>query len=90
MTFLLYTLDHSRSTAPFPKEDLFFTLPIVVYGVFRYAMLTELGVYSGPTEIVLNDKGMLGAILLWAVVALFIAYQEAMFGPSGIRGLLTG
>lgn len=87
MTFLLYTLDHSLSSAPFPKEHLFYTLPIVVYGVFRFAMLTELGLYSGPTEIVLKDRAMLGTILLWAAAALVIAYQRAILGPNGFRGM---
>jgi len=87
MTFLLYTLDHSRSPAPFPKEHLFYTLPIVVYGVFRFAMLTELGLYSGPTEIVLRDKAMLGTILVWAAAALVIVYQKTLLGPNGFTGM---
>jgi 4-hydroxybenzoate polyprenyltransferase len=87
MTFLLYTLDHSRSPAPFLKEDLFYTLPIVVYGVFRFAMLTELGTYAGPTEIVLKDKPMLGTILIWAAAALVVAYQHTLFGPAGLERL---
>ncbi len=88
IAFLLYTLDMGGSSPPFKKEHLFYTLPLVVYGIFRYAMVTELGVYSGPTEIVLKDRPLLITIVLWAMVALFIAYQEALFGPGGIEGLL--
>jgi 4-hydroxybenzoate polyprenyltransferase len=87
ITFLLYTLDTSAHPAPFHKEQLFYTLPLVVYGIFRFAMLTEMGIYSGPTEIVLKDRPLLGAILLWAAVALVIAYQAALFGPGGLEGL---
>ncbi len=87
MTFLLYTLDNTRSLAPFPKEHLFYTLPIVVYGVFRFAMLTETGRYSGPTEIVLKDRALAGAILLWTTVALLIAYQQTLWGPGGLPGV---
>ncbi len=87
ITFLLYTLD-TGVKAPFHKEHLFFTLPIVVYGVFRFAMLTELGLYTGPTEIVLKDKAMLLAIVLWTGSALLIAYQNVLLGPEGIPGLL--
>ena len=87
MTFLLYTMDRTHASAPFHKEQLFYTLPIVVYGIFRYAMLTELGDYSGPTEIVLKDKMLLLAILVWAAVALLIVYQESLFGPDGLAGL---
>jgi 4-hydroxybenzoate polyprenyltransferase len=90
MTFLLYTMDHTQSPAPFHKEQLFYTLPIVVYGIFRYAMLTELGDYSGPTEIVLKDKALLAAILVWAAAALLIVYQESLIGPEGLAGLFEG
>jgi len=85
IAFLLYTLDQGTSPPPFHKEHLFFTLPLVVYGIFRYAMVTELGFYSGPTEIVFKDWPLSLAILLWAVLALLIAYQNAIFGPGGIE-----
>ncbi|MCH7808681.1 MAG: decaprenyl-phosphate phosphoribosyltransferase [Planctomycetes bacterium] len=89
MTFLLYTLDTSRSPSPFPREHLFYTLPIVVYGVFRFAMLTETGLHSGPTEIVLKDKAILVTVLLWTAAALAIAYQDALFGPAGLTPWLS-
>lgn len=89
ITFLLYTLDMHGHPSPFPKQHLFYTLPIVVYGVFRFAMLTELGVYGGPTEIVLKDKALLATIALWTVCALVIAYQRAIFGENGLAGIVS-
>ncbi|RJP34092.1 MAG: decaprenyl-phosphate phosphoribosyltransferase [Phycisphaerales bacterium] len=77
LAFLLYTLDKTH-TSPFRKDLLFYTLPIVVYGVFRYAMLTETGAYSGPTAIILKDTGMRISIGLWAVAALVIAYETPL------------
>ncbi len=74
ITFLLYTMDTSGHPAPFHKQRLFYTLPIVVYGIFRFAMLTESGVFAGPTEIILRDRPLLAAILVWAAVVLAIAY----------------
>jgi len=90
VTFLIYTMDRTQGSVPFHKEQLFYTLPLVVYGVFRFAMLSELGSFSGPTEIVLKDHGMLAAVAVWAVVALLIVYQEALLGAGGFRGLLGG
>jgi hypothetical protein len=81
-------MDHTQPAASFHKEQLFYTLPLVVYGIFRYAMLTELGIYSGPTDIVLKDRALLLSILLWAVAALLIVYQETLFGQGGLAGLL--
>ncbi len=90
ITFLLYTLDTRGSESPFAKEHLFFTLPIVIYGVFRYAMITELGIYSGPTEIVLKDKALLATIILWVTVALGIAYQQRLFGKDVVASWVGG
>lgn len=88
ITFLLYTLDTSGHPSPFQKQYLFYTLPLVIYGIFRFAMLTELGIYSGPTEIVLKDRAMLLVILLWTICAMVIAYQIKLLGPGGIAGWL--
>jgi 4-hydroxybenzoate polyprenyltransferase len=89
ITFLLYTMDTGGHPAPFNKEHLFYTLPLVVYGIFRFAMVTESGVHSGPTEIVLRDRPLLGTIILWTGLALLIAYQNALLGPAGLEGLLA-
>lgn len=90
MTFLLYTMETSRSPAPFHKEHLFFTLPIVVYGIFRYAMLTELGVHSGPTEIILKDPMMIGSIVSWVLIALGIAYHDPLVRWVGLENWVWG
>ena len=78
ITFLLYTLDSGVQPVPFPRHYLFYTLPLVVYGIFRFAMLTELGDFAGPTEIVLKDRAILFTVLLWASAALAIVY----FAPT--------
>lgn len=90
VTFLIYTMDRSGGTVPFHKEQLFYTLPVVVYGIFRFAMLTEVGDYSGPTEIVLKDKGILAAVSLWIAAALVIVYQKALFGEQGLSVIFGG
>jgi len=88
ITFLLYTLDSSGHPSPFRKQHLFFTLPLVIYGIFRFAMLTELGLYTGPTEIVLKDRATLWTVILWTACAMVVAYQGLLFGPEGLEGAL--
>ncbi|MCC7292245.1 MAG: decaprenyl-phosphate phosphoribosyltransferase [Phycisphaerales bacterium] len=83
ITFLLYTMD--KGPSPFDKHLMFYTLPIVFYGVFRYAMITELGIFAGPTEIILKDAGLRLSILLWAAVALGIVYVEDVLRAVGLR-----
>jgi 4-hydroxybenzoate polyprenyltransferase len=89
ITFLLYTLDDTHPS-PLPKAQLFFTLPLVVYGVFRFAMISELGRHAGPTEIVLKDRALLWTVILWTACAVIVAYQNTLFGPGGLKGLLGG
>lgn len=71
MTFLLYTMDKSSGIPhpPFAKEYLLYTLPLVAYALFRYAMLIETGRFTGPTQIVLQDKALILTALLWAAAA---------------------
>jgi 4-hydroxybenzoate polyprenyltransferase len=75
ITFLLYTLDTSRKT-PFEahKQNLIYTLPLVVYGVYRYAMLIELGKGTGPTELIIKDAPFLLSVILWVAAAFVILY----------------
>lgn len=77
MTFLLYTLDKT-TTSPFGarKANLIYTLPLVVYGVFRYAMQSELGQVTGPTEMLLRDRALLATIVLWVLATGAILYLE--------------
>src|SRR5205085_2411530 len=69
ITFLLYTLD---STTPsfVNKHRLLYTLPLVVYGIYRYAMLIESGQATGPTELIIKDAPFLGTVIIWAALAL--------------------
>jgi 4-hydroxybenzoate polyprenyltransferase len=80
ITFLLYTLDTSLPH-PENKHQLLVTLPLVVYGIFRYAMLIELGKATGPTDLIINDPPFLGTVLLWLAAAVYILYRGL---PSGL------
>lgn len=78
ITFLLYTMDTSEKyQPPFQKEYLLYTLPLVAYGLFRYAMLIEFGDRAGPTEIIIKDVPLLLTIGLWGVVAVAIVFKTA-------------
>ena len=74
MTFILYTMapetiDHVGST------NLVFTLPLVVYGLFRYLYLVYRYEQGGnPTETLLSDFPLLCCILLWGGLVVAIIY----------------
>lgn len=73
VTFLLYTVD-KRTVEVFGTNYLLYTLPIVVYAVFRFALLVEHGGVDGPTDVVLKDRPFQIAILCWVLAALVIVY----------------
>ena len=69
--FLLYGLNE-RTVAWFGTNYLVYTLPIVVYGIFRFAMLLMKGIYSDPTDLILHDRAFQITVFIWAVTALCI------------------
>ncbi len=82
VTFLLYTTDE-KHVPPFPKQHLLYTLPLVVYGVFRFAMLVQSGAHTGPTEIFTRDRPFIGTILLWGVTAAVIVFESKLMVLAG-------
>lgn len=73
VSFMLYSVD-SRTVAVFGTNYLLYTLPIVVYAVFRFALLVEHGEVDGPTDVVLRDRPFQIAILVWVAAAVVIVY----------------
>lgn len=80
ITFLLYTLDTAHKS-PFGdrKQRLVYTLPLVVYGIYRYAMLIELGKSTGPTDLIVKDPPIVLALIMWVVAAAVILYGGVSF-----------
>jgi 4-hydroxybenzoate polyprenyltransferase len=82
VSFMLYTIDKrtieqfaSPELGRFGSQCLLYTLPIVVYAVFRFAVLVEHGVVDGPTDVLLRDRPFQAAIVLWIAAMLVIIYQ---------------
>lgn len=77
VTFLLYCMDE-RTVSSLGTNYLIYTAPLVVYGIFRYAMLVESGRVSGPTDVVLNDVPFIVTVVSWSALAVVIVYA----GPA--------
>lgn len=89
ITFLLYAMD-AETERKFGTNYLIYTMPLVVYGVFRYAMLIESGRIAGPTDIMLNDRPFVAVVILWVALASGIIYKGKslktwMEGPPSER-----
>ena len=77
VTFLLYTMTQDSGVQPaFPKQHLLYSVPLVVYGIFRYAMVTESGKYEGPAEILLKDRPMLYVALAWFLFGAAVVTEQ--------------
>ena len=74
VSFMLYATD-KRTLDVFGTNYLLYTLPLVVYAIFRFALLVEHGRVDGPTAVVLRDRPFQAAIVLWGGAALLIVYR---------------
>ena len=73
MSYLLY------ATSPITEERfgtiyLVYTLPLVIYAVFRFAMLSIFGRYDDPTELILRDRPFQVTAAIWVVTVLAAVY----------------
>ncbi len=75
MTIITYGL-YTFSAPNLPENHaMMLTLPFVIYSVFRYQYLLQVKNTGGaPEEIVLSDRPLQGAIVLFGFTVLFIFY----------------
>ena len=71
VAFLLYA-SNERIIEAFGTNYLMYTLPIMVYGITRFAMLSMKGCYADPTDLFLRDRPFQFTVVIWfaAVVAI--------------------
>jgi 4-hydroxybenzoate polyprenyltransferase len=72
MTYCLYTFSSSITPGNY---SMMLTIPFVIYAIFRYLYLIRIDHVGGaPEEIVLTDRPIQVAILLWALTVIVILY----------------
>lgn len=76
VSFMLYASD-PLTVAKFGSYYLLYTLPLVVYAIFRFAVLVEHGQVDGPTDVVLRDRPFQIAVAAWVLLAVWIVYRGA-------------
>ncbi len=65
MSYALYTMS-PETVANFGTQHLIYTIPFVLYGIFRYLYLVHLKEGGGsPTRVLLTDKPLVINIVLW-------------------------
>jgi len=74
MAYCLYTFS-SRTIQEIGSTDLKYTIPFVIYGIFRYLYLVhKRGLGADPSQLLLRDKPLLASVILWAIVSGIIVY----------------
>ncbi len=74
VTYTLYTVD-AETVARFSTDKLIWTVPFVLYGILRYLYLVhQRGLGAQPTDALLRDRGMLGAVVGWVLVVAAVIY----------------
>jgi 4-hydroxybenzoate polyprenyltransferase len=69
----------------FQTDRLAWTIPFVLYGIFRYLYLVHQKEKGGsPSDVLLTDRPLLAAVALWAVAIVIIIYTAGGApGPLG-------
>ena len=75
MTIMAYSL-YTFSAPNLPENHaMMLTIPIVVYGIFRYLYLIHIkGEGGAPDELVLTDRPLQAAFGLWGLLAVAVLY----------------
>lgn len=72
MTYALYTF--SAENLP-RNHSMMLTIPVVMYGLFRYLFLVREGDIGGaPEELLFRDRPLLAAVAVWAVLSVMLLY----------------
>jgi 4-hydroxybenzoate polyprenyltransferase len=72
LAYSLYTFSAPNLPA---NHSMMLTIPVVVYGIFRYLYLIHVkGEGGAPDELVLIDRPLQAAFVLWALMAVAVLY----------------
>jgi 4-hydroxybenzoate polyprenyltransferase len=67
------------------KIYMMITIPIALYGLFRYIFLVHAMNMGGEPEMLFKDKGMLVSMTLWVILVVLILYSGAIFRFLGVH-----
>lgn len=74
--YALYTVSE-KAINTFHTENLIYTTPFVIYGMFRYLyLLHKKNLGESPEQIVTKDISLIINILIWFIASFLIIYKE--------------
>jgi 4-hydroxybenzoate polyprenyltransferase len=84
LTYSLYCVAY-RTVSRIGSAHLIWTIPLVLYGVFRYNRITRNAVGGDPVSAVLRDR------VMWIVIVLYVAMTALVLlygGHASVRNIL--
>ncbi|MEO8361514.1 MAG: decaprenyl-phosphate phosphoribosyltransferase [Vicinamibacteria bacterium] len=83
--YTFYTLS-PETVSKFGTSKLSWTLPLVLYGIFRYLYLVhQKDGGDSPTDMLLTDRPLLAAVALWVLLVIAIVYTaQGVATPLGV------
>jgi 4-hydroxybenzoate polyprenyltransferase len=82
MSYCLYTISE-RTVHEVGSRDLLLTIPIVIYGIFRYLYLVHRhGQGDAPDQVLLNDMPLLVTVVVYVAAVALVFY----LGAGGLGG----
>ncbi|MBA7624430.1 Decaprenyl-phosphate phosphoribosyltransferase [subsurface metagenome] len=75
IAYILYTIS-AETMMKFGTGNLIFTVPFVLFGIFRYLYLVHKKMVGGsPEHILITDKPLMVDIFLWVLTVVIILYR---------------
>jgi len=79
MSYAIYTIS-DETVKKFNTKSLMYTVPFVLYGIFRYLYLVHKREEGGnPTKILLTDVPLILNVLAWVLVCAYIIYGGSLY-----------
>ena len=76
--YALYTVSE-KAIITFRTENLIYTTPFVIYGIFRYMyLLHKKNLGETPSQVVTKDIPLVINIFLWLVISIIIIYKPSL------------
>jgi 4-hydroxybenzoate polyprenyltransferase len=78
MSYALYTIS-TETVQKFGTNHLYYTIPFVLYGIFRYLYLVHKRDEGGnPTQTILTDGPLIADVMAWIIVSILIIYYHLL------------
>ena len=74
VSYAIFTIDPGV-VAKFNSEHLFYTIPIVAYGIFRYTMLVSESKDTDPSSIIFKEPSIYITVCIWVLITCFMIFN---------------